>query len=140
MKKRSYTILYVEDDHDDLLIISEAFEKYTDHLTVVHAPHGYEALQILKKMRLDNKLPCLIILDINMPVMDGKETLSEIRKNDDYQNIPIVIFSTSRHLPDKEFAQNLDAAFISKPVQYSDMENLVKEFVQKCRIGTETGA
>ena len=138
--KRSYTILYVEDDHDDLLIISEAFEKYTDHLIVVHAPHGREAMHILKSMSLNNKLPCLIILDINMPVMDGKETLSEIRKNKDYDNIPIVIFSTSRHLPDKEFAENLDATFISKPVQYLDMENLVKEFVAKCRLGTVTGA
>ena len=138
--KRSYSILYVEDDLDDLLIISEAFEKYTDHLTVVHAPHGDEALQILRKMSLDNKLPCLIILDMNMPLMDGKETLSEIRKNEDYNSIPIVIFSTSRHLSDKGFAENLDAAFISKPVQYSDMENLVKEFVQKCKLGTVTGA
>ena|ERR1700730_8436990 len=131
---RSYTILYVEDDHDDLLIISEAFEKYTEHLTVIHAHHGYEALQILKKMNLNGKLPCLIILDINMPVMDGKETLSEIRRNEDYKSIPIVLFSTSRHVHDGKFAESLDADFITKPMQYSDMETLVKEFVQKCRL------
>ena len=138
--KRSYTILYVDDDHDDLLIISEAFEKYTDHLTVVHARHGYEALQILKSMSQKNKLPCLIILDINMPVMDGKETLSEIRRNENYKNIPVVIFSTSRHLYEKKFAENLDAEFITKPIQYSHLESLVQEFVQKCRIGAVTGS
>ena len=135
---RSYTILYVEDDHDDVLIISEAFEKYTDHLRVIHAHHGHEALEILKIMNLEGSLPCLIILDINMPVMDGRETLAEIRRNKDYSNIPIVIFSTSRNVLDKKFAENLGADFISKPMQYSDMESMVKEFVQKCRLETAT--
>jgi CheY-like chemotaxis protein len=87
-------------------------------------------------MSSKNKLPCLIILDINMPVMDGKETLSEIRSNENYKNIPVIIFSTSRRLYEKKFAENLDAEFVSKPVQYSHMERLVQEFVQKCKIKT----
>jgi CheY-like chemotaxis protein len=75
-----------------------------------------------------------------MPVMDGKETLLEIRRNKSYQNIPVVIFSTSRHEYEKKFAENLGAEFISKPIKYSDMKSLVQEFVQKCTIGTTTGA
>ena len=128
---RSYTILYVDDDHDDLLIISDAFEKYTDNLRIVHAHNGHEGLQVLNN--LQDKLPCLIIMDINMPLMDGKETLAAIRKNKIYDNIPIVIFSTSEKPEDKKFAASLDADFITKPIRYSAMEKLVSEFVEKCR-------
>ena len=130
---RSYSILYVEDDADDLLIIAEAFEKYTDNLKIVHAHHGNEALQILNSLHLQDKLPCLIILDINMPIMDGKETLVEIRKKRAYDNIPIVIFSTSEKPEDKKFAESLDADYVTKPIQYSAMEKLVSDFVEKCR-------
>jgi len=130
---RSYSILYVEDDPDDLLIIAEAFEKYTDNLKIIHAHQGYEALQVLNMLTLQDKLPCLIIMDINMPIMDGKETLVAIRRNRTYDNIPIVIFSTSEKPEDKKFAADLDADYITKPIQFSAMEKLVGEFVQKCR-------
>jgi len=130
---RSYSILYVEDDLDDLLIIAEAFEKHTDNLKIIHAHHGNEALQILNLLFLQDKLPCLIIMDINMPIMDGKETLASIRRHKAYDNIPIVIFSTSEKPEDKKFAADLDADFITKPIQFSAMEKLVGEFVEKCR-------
>jgi CheY-like chemotaxis protein len=130
---RSYTILYVEDDPDDLLIIAEAFEKYTDNLKIIHAHQGYEALQLLNMLFLQDKLPCLIIMDINMPIMDGKETLVAIRRHKTYDNIPIVIFSTSEKPEDKKFAADLEADYITKPIQFSAMEKLVGEFVEKCR-------
>ena len=130
---RSYTILYVDDDHDDLLLVSEAFEKHTDDLRVIHAYNGLEALRILGKMKLDNSLPCLIILDINMPVMDGKETLKAIKDAEHFKEIPAVLFSTSTSGPDKKFAEDLGADFITKPIKYAHLENLVEQFVEKCR-------
>jgi CheY-like chemotaxis protein len=129
-----YTILYIDDDQDDLLIISQAFQKYSDHFTVIHAYHGNEGLEILAKMNEEGHLPCLVILDLNMPVMDGKQTLSEIRKHEDYKSIPIILFSTSGVKQDKEFVENLNADFVTKPIHFSDMENIVKEFVQKCKL------
>jgi CheY-like chemotaxis protein len=83
--KKSYTILYVDDDIDDLLLISEAFQKYTDHLTVIHASNGVEGLKCLNKFLQQGKLPCLVILDINMPVMNGKE----MRRNSENRLIGI---------------------------------------------------
>jgi CheY-like chemotaxis protein len=132
--KKSYTILYVDDDHDDLLLITEAFEQYTDHLKVVHADNGFEALQALAKMDSQGSLPCLIILDINMPIMDGKVTLSKIKDSAKYVDIPVVMFSTSSNKADKTYAENLGADFIIKPVTYRDMENLVSQFAQRCRL------
>ena len=132
--RRSYTILYVDDDKDDLSVISDAFEKYTQHLKISHAHNGFEAMQVLKLMKTNSSLPCLIILDINMPVMDGKQTLMEIKNNPDYKNIPVVIFSTSDKPADRKFAKDLGADYITKPTKYLEMEALVAEFVQKCLI------
>ena len=131
---RSYTILYVDDDKDDLAVISDAFEKYTDHLRIIHAHNGFEGLQLLKLMKKSSTLPCLIILDINMPVMDGKEALAEIRKNPDYKKIPVVVFSTSNKPSDRVFAESMGADFITKPSTYLKLESLVSEFVEKCLI------
>ena len=130
----TYTILYVEDDHDDLLLVTEAFEKYTDYLRVVHASNGFEALQTLPKMKAEGSLPCLIILDINMPVMDGKTTLKNLRNDDDFKDLPVVMFSTSNNRADRLFAEAFGADFITKPVTYNDMESLVKQFARRCRV------
>jgi CheY-like chemotaxis protein len=134
---KSYTILYIDDDHDDLMLLAEAFEKHTDHLRVVHAYNGQEGIRVLDNMKRKSSLPCLIILDINMPVMDGKEALKLIRANPAYQNIPVVMFSTSNNPFDKKFAEELGAEFITKPVSYIDMKSLVAEFASKCRFEVE---
>jgi CheY-like chemotaxis protein len=130
----SYTILYIEDDQDDLMLIAEAFEKYTDHLRVVHAPNGYEGLLALERMKQNGSLPCLIIIDINMPVMDGNETLRQIRSENEYNELPVVMFSTSSNPSDKKLAAELDADFMTKPSSIKEMEILVSAFVNKCRI------
>jgi CheY-like chemotaxis protein len=135
---RSYTILYADDDHEDLKMISEAFEKYTHHLKVAHAYNGTEALQLLRQMCDDGTAPCLIILDINMPKMNGIETLIEIRKIRECQHIPAILFSTSSKLIDKKFAESMGADFITKPAKYVDLEKLVGEFVEKCLIESKT--
>src|SRR6478609_4637879 len=103
--RKSYTILYMDDDHDDLQLISEAFLKYTEKLTIVHAYNGKEGLQILLKMMKNHELPCLVIIDINMPIMDGKETLAQIKSYKELNEMPIVMFSTSQNQEDYEFAQ-----------------------------------
>ena len=132
--KTSYTILYADDDKEDLSIISGAFEKHTDHLRISHAYNGVEALKFLDHMNHSSILPCLIILDINMPIMDGIETLREIKKVEDYKHIPVVMFSTSTNPADKRMAESLGADYISKPARFIEMEKLVEQFVEKCLI------
>jgi CheY-like chemotaxis protein len=100
--KGSYTILYIDDDDDDLMIVADAFERYTTNLRIIHAHNGFEGLRLLKEMAEEKKLPCLIILDINMPVVDGKQTLIEIRKNSDYNDIPMALFTTSNNPADRK--------------------------------------
>jgi len=136
--KRNYSILYVDDDVDDLFLISEAFEKFTDDLTVVHAENGVEGLNTLEKM--EENLPCLVIIDINMPIMDGKEMLVKLRTHSQFKNLPVIMFSTSGSEKDKQFAEDNDAEFISKPASYTELKSLVKQFVNKCRFDVKNTA
>jgi len=136
--RRSYSILYVDDDIDDLFLISEAFEKYTNHLTVVHADNGAEGLKTLEK--LQENLPCLLIIDINMPVMDGKEMLVKLREDSKFKDLPVIMFSTSGSQKDKQFAEDYEAEFISKPASYSELRSLVEQFVSKCRFDVKSSA
>jgi CheY-like chemotaxis protein len=126
-----HTILYAEDDIDDVFMVREAFEKH-DHIEVVHANNGWEALQILNNMQANHILPCLLILDINMPVMDGKEALVKIRRNEELKHMPIVLFSTSNSVTDQFFAQQWEVELITKPLNFSDLEGIAREFVNRC--------
>ena len=127
-------VFYADDDIDDLLIVSEAFLKHTASLKVIHASNGLDALHLLHKMAEQHNLPCLIILDINMPVMNGRETLKKIKAIDRYRNIPIVMFSTSINKTDQELAANMGADYVIKPMDFQQLEKLAAEFIEKCGI------
>ncbi|GAA4732244.1 response regulator [Flavisolibacter ginsenosidimutans] len=131
MTINKHTIIYAEDDLDDLFLVKQAFEKH-DHIQVVHAPDGRKALRTLEEMLSENFLPCLVILDINMPVMNGRETLQAIRAHPQLQRLSVVLFTTSNNPADAEFAQRMEATFITKPIDFSDLENIARMFVDKC--------
>ena len=127
-----HTILYVEDDLDDVFIVQEAFENHKRLISVVHAENGFKALELLNQLYESDTLPCLIILDMNMPGMDGRETLIRIRQSHKFDGVPVVIFTTSSNKSDKDFAQKWSAEFITKPIVYRELESLAKTFVDKC--------
>ena len=87
-------LLYAEDDVDDFESLQDALEQLTDRYELVQAKNGTEVIYLLQN-GLFQKLPCLIILDLNMPVMDGKEVLSWLKKEEHYKNIPVMVFTTS---------------------------------------------
>ena len=126
-----HSILYAEDDLDDLFMVQQVFERH-DHIQVVHAPNGQEALNILEEMMKTNSKPCLVILDINMPVLNGKETLVKIKTNEKLKNIPIVLFTTSTNESEKQFANEWNVEIFTKPIVYQDLAEIAKLFVDKC--------
>lgn len=126
-----HIILYAEDDLDDLFLVKQAFEKH-DHIHVVHAPDGRKALNTLEEMVSNNFLPCLVILDINMPVMNGKEALQAIRDHPTLNRLPVILFSTSNSPTDISFARSLNADLITKPIEYADLEHIATQFVEQC--------
>jgi CheY-like chemotaxis protein len=83
-------------------------------------------------MHSNQVLPCLMILDINMPVMDGKEALAKVKSNPNLKSVPIVLFSTSNSISDQFFAQQWDVELITKPLNFNDLEGIAREFVNRC--------
>ena len=127
-----HTILYAEDDSDDLYIVRQAFRHFDDSIRLEHASNGFELMELLEKLHLDNSLPCLVILDINMPGMNGKETLIRMKQSDKFNSIPVVLFTTSSADGDRAFAAKWGAHFITKPLVYDELEALARVFVGHC--------
>ena len=130
--EHTHTILYAEDDLDDLFMIKQAFEQFDGTTQLLHANNGFEAIEQLNKAEAEKRLPCLVILDINMPGMNGREALIRIRQSDDYKNIPVVLFTTSSSELDKAFAKKWGAEFVTKPLIFSELEELAKRFISLC--------
>ncbi len=77
-------------------------------------------------------LPCLIIMDINMPQMDGKEALAVIKKNEDLIDLPVVIFSTSNSPIDKLYCTNFGVNLITKPDNVLNLQKEIKGILGHC--------
>jgi CheY-like chemotaxis protein len=125
-------VLYADDDFDDLQIVKDSFSEYSKHVELVTVTNGAQALSFLKNLPPQEQTPCLIILDINMPIMDGKETLVKIREMDSFQEVPVILFTTSSQRLDKDFASKYKAGFLTKPIDYKQMNSISEKFLQHC--------
>jgi CheY-like chemotaxis protein len=109
------TILYVDDDPDDRQIFKEAVKSVDERIVCLTANDGLDALSFLAS----HQLPDVIFLDINMPLMNGKTCLSEIRADKKMAHIPVIIFTTSNNPIEIAECKKMGATdFINKPVSY----------------------
>ena len=127
------TILWADDDSDDLMMMKEILLKNSRNYQIVEVHNGKEALDYLQKAHEKENLPCLVILDINMPILDGKETLSILKRTDGLNEIPVVVFTTSSSELDKLFCKRLNVEMITKPPHYKSLESAVLRLLQFCR-------
>lgn len=122
-------VLCVDDDPDDLQILNEALRETNRDFEIIEARNGQDAIELLKQLNQEDVAPCLIILDINMPVLDGKETLKIIRNDPVYTNIPVVVFTTSNNDSDKIFCGRYGAEMITKPVNVESLQKIVQRML-----------
>jgi CheY-like chemotaxis protein len=128
MKKGNVCFL-IDDDSDDQEIFSLALEKIDPTFTCIAANSGFEALQKLSDKTIS--VPDYIFLDLNMPRMNGKECLKEIRKFDHLKKVPVVIYSTSSMKYDIAETTKLGAtAFIVKPFSMADLIDELNRFFE----------
>jgi len=111
-------ILCVDDDEDDLFLIKEIIESQGHLLEIKQAGNGWDALTYLQSSLQKGELPCLIITDMNMPRMDGKQTINKIKEDGQLAKIPIVVFTTSSNSAHQKHFENLGIRFITKPFDY----------------------
>jgi CheY-like chemotaxis protein len=124
-------VLCVDDDPDDRELIRNAIFKVDPSFSVACATNGKEALQYLTRAK-ENELPCLIILDMNMPVMDGKQTLVEIKKDKKLSQVPIVVFTTSSHPADLNFCRQHGVELVTKPANFKQITREAERLLQHC--------
>ena len=137
MTNAEYIIVLADDDLDDQAIIKEIFSLHTDSITILNVANGEETLRLLERLQKKGIYPCLIILDVNMPKMDGRQTLLHLKAQEKIRDIPIVLFSTSKDENDKQFARQHGANYITKPFTYRSMEEVVKGFISQCQLEGE---
>ncbi|MBS1585539.1 MAG: response regulator [Bacteroidetes bacterium] len=125
-------VLYADDDRDDIELVKEAFKEYAHTVDLKTFADGEELMRYVNSHIPAEPLPCLIILDINMPRMNGKEVLRNLKQIPGYKDIPVVLFTTSTLPSEKAFAKSFDAGFITKPLHYSQIHQLVDEMIAHC--------
>ncbi len=123
-------ILYAEDDLDDFESVKEALEQLSGNCRLQHARNGEEAVEYLQQNQ--NDLPCLIVLDLNMPVMNGKEVLYWLKENEAFSNIQVIVFTTSSREDDVKLCQKYGCTFFRKPTLYRDLLHIAQMMLQMC--------
>lgn len=116
-------VLVADDDPDDRQLIQEAFTDRRPDCRLYFVHNGAELMAFLS----DKNPPDLVLLDLNMPLMDGREALVEIRGNPRFQTMSIVVMTTSGSDEDKGFClENGANFFIVKPPRYTELLELIE--------------
>ena len=118
-------ILYADDDSDDLFLLCESMALNGLKADLVYVANGQEAISYMD--HAPESLPSLVILDLNMPKMNGKETLRYLKKHPRYAQIPVIILSTSENKKEMEYctAQGAVSYFV-KPRLMSGYDTIIK--------------
>lgn len=130
----AFSILLAEDDEDDREFLMHALKDVGSYHKIHMAANGQEALEILSNLSTEDGLPCVIILDLNMPVMDGIQTLEVLSNGSRFQHIPKIIFTTSDSEIDRHRSLAKGATdYIVKPANMPDYVKTVKGMLRYCR-------
>jgi two-component system, chemotaxis family, response regulator Rcp1 len=122
-------VLLVEDSAGDVRLTKEAFKSANPAIHMHVASDGVEAMAFLRQegTQADSPRPDLILLDLNLPRMDGREVLAQIKADESLKLIPTVILTTSDSEADIVKSYELQAnCYLNKPVRLEEFERLVK--------------
>ena len=122
-------ILYAEDDFDDFESVREALDQLSANQLLLHAKNGAEAVSFIENATV---LPSLVVVDLNMPVMDGKEVLQWLKQRNEYNTIPVMIFTTSSREEDVKLCQKHGCTFFRKPTLYRDLLHVAQTMLNLC--------
>ncbi|OSY87669.1 transcriptional regulator [Tenacibaculum holothuriorum] len=118
-------ILFIDDDEIERLKFNRICKQSDYKTTILEAENGEKALKIL-----DKQLPQLIILDLNMPKMNGIEFLNILRKNERLKYIPIVILSSSNNKEDVKKCFEIGiSGYLIKPLRYEDYKQTINKLL-----------
>ncbi|VVC84010.1 response regulator [Sideroxydans sp. CL21] len=125
MRVADKPMLLVEDDQVDVMTVKRALEEIHVTNPVINRENGEEALKYLRDP--GNERPCIILLDLNMPIMNGIEFLHVVKQDSQLKRIPVVVLTTSEEQPDKINSFDLGVAgYMAKPVDYRQFVEVMR--------------
>jgi two-component system, chemotaxis family, response regulator Rcp1 len=120
-------VLLVEDSPHYVRLIRETFREVNKHVHFHVASDGVEAMAFLANPGVANPRPDLILLDLGMPKMDGREVLAKLKEDDNLRTIPTLVLTTSEAQKDVASSYQLHAnSFLQKPLRLEQLDALVK--------------
>jgi CheY-like chemotaxis protein len=124
----SIKILVVDDDKEDHMILHEYFCESGIEKNVLFVENGVRAIEYLESAE-DAELPRLVVLDLNMPLLNGSQTLLQLKQNTRLKNIPVIIYSTSESENEKRKCLSFGAIdYMVKPVTMEEGQRMVDKF------------
>jgi CheY-like chemotaxis protein len=123
-------IFLVDDDEDDREMFVEALQEVGENFSFDSAEDGEQALNYLRNE--SNRLPDLIFLDMNMPRLNGRQCLEELKKHPRLRSIPVVVYSTTKREEDVRETSRLGAVcFLTKPVLFNEITAAIDDMVSR---------
>ena len=120
-------ILIADDDQEDRYLLHTAFEEIGRSNDIFLVENGLQVFTYLDSSMEQTNMPSLIVLDLNMPILNGMETLLRLKAHNIYKDIPVIMFTTSVHEVEKEKCLAIGAAdFIKKPARFQQTISTAK--------------
>lgn len=130
-------ILIADDDQEDRFLLHTAFEEIGRSEDIFLVENGMQVFKYLDASAKEDYIPSLIVLDLNMPVLNGIETLSKLKSDTRYRDIPVIIYTTSIHEVEKSKCIEMGAAdFIKKPALFNQTVQAA-QFLHEYGLGAE---
>jgi CheY-like chemotaxis protein len=122
-------IFYVEDNPAEVFLLQEAVRKLSENFRVVPAGDGETALAMLRSASV---LPCVIVLDVHVPKIDGAEVLKAVKSHPGLRTVPTVVFAEGAARRKIQSTENAPDLFLSKPMDLEGYANVAERIIALC--------
>jgi len=133
-------VLIADDDIEDIEMLTTALKDAESNVDVKVAENGKKVMEQLQKAAgsVAEPYPCVLVMDMNMPKMDGRETVVAIKGYEHFKNLPILLFSTAKNRTDELFAEKWGVHFVQKPDSMQGLNEVAHVILNMCRAKNET--
>jgi two-component system, response regulator len=119
--------LYVEDDDEDIVLLKDMMDLTTNSSKFISVKNGFEAIKFLQGIKKGQTFPSLILMDVQMPRLNGQETLEFLKSDDVYCLIPVLMFSVSENPEQAGYFGKMRTEILPKPGNFKSWKDAIKK-------------
>jgi CheY-like chemotaxis protein len=128
--KSERVVLYADDDPDDRMLLSDTFHSVAPDVEFKAVPDGFKVFDFLQNP--NERKPCLLILDLNMPGISGREVMQRLKADTEFRSLPIVVFTTSSNPADRNECARYGVDMLTKPMDLREFEHAANALLNYC--------